>query len=80
MAKTNDRTGVRWGVLALISLATMLNYLDRAVMGVAAPAITGELSVSPEVMGLLFSAFSWTYALAQVPGGLVLDRLGTRIT
>jgi ACS family D-galactonate transporter-like MFS transporter len=31
-------------------------------------------------MGLIFSAFSWTYALAQVPGGVVLDRLGTRIT
>jgi ACS family D-galactonate transporter-like MFS transporter len=74
------RTRVRLGVLALISLATMLNYLDRAVMGVAAPAVTAELTISPEVMGLLFSAFSWTYALAQVPGGVVLDRLGTRIT
>jgi len=77
---TGTRSRVRLGVLALISLATMLNYLDRAVMGVAAPAITAELSISPEVMGLLFSAFSWTYALAQVPGGVVLDKLGTRLT
>jgi ACS family D-galactonate transporter-like MFS transporter len=70
----------RFGVLALITLATMLNYVDRSVMGVAQPAIVKELAISPEMMGLIFSAFSWTYALAQIPGGLVLDRLGARLT
>jgi ACS family D-galactonate transporter-like MFS transporter len=39
-----------------------------------------ELHISPEVMGLIFSAFSWTYAIAQIPGGYVIDRLGTRLT
>ncbi|KRA84161.1 MFS transporter [Altererythrobacter sp. Root672] len=73
-------TKARLGILALISFATLLNYLDRAVMGVAAPSMTEELKISPEVMGLIFSAFSWTYAAAQIPGGIVLDRLGTRIT
>lgn len=70
----------RLGVLALITLATMLNYVDRSVMGVAQPFLVKELTISPELMGLVFSAFSWTYALAQIPGGLVLDRLGARIT
>ena len=70
----------RLGVLALITLATMLNYVDRSVMGVAQPFLVKELTISPEMMGLVFSAFSWTYALAQIPGGLVLDRLGARIT
>jgi MFS transporter, ACS family, D-galactonate transporter len=70
----------RLGVLALITLATMLNYVDRSVMGVAQPFLVKELTISPELMGLIFSAFSWTYALAQIPGGLVLDRLGARIT
>ena len=73
-------TRARLGILALISFATLLNYLDRAVMGVAAPSMVQELEISPEVMGLLFSAFSWTYAAAQIPGGMLLDRLGTRIT
>lgn len=73
-------TRARLGILALISFATLLNYLDRAVMGVAAPSMTAELRISPEVMGLIFSAFSWTYAAAQIPGGIVLDRLGTRVT
>src|SRR5689334_7359150 len=74
------RTKVRLVVLALISFATLLNYLDRAVMGVAAPAMTDELALSPVTMGVIFSAFSWTYAFAQLPGGMVLDRLGTRLT
>lgn len=71
---------VRLGVLILITMATMLNYVDRSVMGVAQPAMSAELSISPEMMGLIFSAFSWTYAFAQVPGGMVLDRLGSRLT
>jgi len=67
-------------ILTLISIATLINYLDRSVLGVAKPELVKELHISPEVMGLIFSAFSWTYALAQIPGGYVLDRLGTRLT
>ena len=73
-------TRARFGILALITLATMLNYVDRSVMGVAQPALAAELTIGPELMGLIFSAFSWTYALAQIPGGLLLDRLGSRLT
>ena len=73
-------TRARFGVLALITFATMLNYVDRSVMGVAQPSLVRELAISPELMGLIFSAFSWTYAFAQIPGGLVLDRLGARLT
>jgi ACS family D-galactonate transporter-like MFS transporter len=73
-------TRARIGVLALITFATMLNYVDRSVMGVAQPSLVRELAISPELMGLIFSAFSWTYAFAQIPGGLVLDRLGSRLT
>ena len=73
-------TRTRFAVLALICFATMLNYADRAVLGVAAPAMTAELAISPAMMGLVFSVFSWTYAAAQIPGGILLDRLGTRLT
>jgi ACS family D-galactonate transporter-like MFS transporter len=73
-------TRARFGILALITLATMLNYVDRSVMGVAQPSLVAELAIGPEMMGLIFSAFSWTYALAQIPGGIVLDRLGSRLT
>jgi ACS family D-galactonate transporter-like MFS transporter len=70
---------VRFGILALISVGTFINYLDRAVLGVAAPALTKELGLSAAMMGVVFSAFSWTYAAAQIPGGVLLDRFGTRV-
>ncbi len=74
------RTRARFGILALITLATMLNYVDRSVMGVAKPSLVEELSISPAMMGVIFSAFSWTYAVAQIPGGMLLDKLGARLT
>lgn len=72
-------TRARHGILALIAIATMLNYLDRTLLSVAAPAISGELGIGPEAMGIVFSVFSWSYALAQIPGGVLLDRFGTRL-
>ena len=74
-------TRVRWfPVLALIAFGTMLNYLDRTVLGIAAPSLTKELGLTAPMMGLAFSAFSWSYALLQIPGGIFLDRFGTRAT
>ena len=70
----------RFAMLGLIATGTLVNYLDRTVLGIAAPALTRELAINPAVMGVVFSAFSWSYAAAQVPGGLFLDRVGTRIT
>src|SRR5579884_1572052 len=74
-----SRSKVRFGILALISVGTVINYLDRAVLGIAAPAITKDLKLNAAVMGVILSAFSWTYAAAQIPGGVLLDRFGTRI-
>lgn len=80
VADAAQPTRARFGMLALVALATALNYLDRTLLGVAAPAMSHELKLSPEMMGLVFAAFSWSYALAQVPGGVFLDRFGTRLT
>ncbi|MBV9998970.1 MAG: MFS transporter [Verrucomicrobia bacterium] len=74
------RTRVRFGILTLISVGTMINYLDRTVLGIASPSLVKELALNPVVMGLVFSAFAWTYAAAQLPGGVFLDRFGARLT
>ena len=75
------RTRVRWfPVLALIAFGTMLNYLDRTVLGIAAPHLTTDLGLTATMMGVAFSAFSWSYAVLQIPGGIFLDRFGTRLT
>lgn len=79
-AKAGKRTNVRFGVLALIALGTMINYLDRSLLAVAAPAMSADLGLGAAAMGVVFSAFSWSYALAQIPGGMILDRIGVRLT
>ena len=74
------RSRRRIGILALLAIGTMINYLDRTVLGIAAPKLTAELGIDPAIMGILFSAFARTYALAQIPGGLFLDRFGNKVT
>ena len=78
---TQAHSSRRWfPILALVAVATMVNYLDRTVLGIASPYLTKELTLTPAQMGIVFSAFSWSYALLQIPGGIFLDRFGTRIT
>ncbi|WP_236235759.1 MFS transporter [Pseudomonas faucium] len=79
-ARLQQRTRTRFMILALISGGTMINYLDRSVMGIAAPSISADLGLNAALMGVIFSAFSWTYAAAQIPGGILIDRLGTKFT
>ena len=76
----NRPSRVRYGILTLITFGVMVNYLDRAIIGIASPAIAQEFALSPVAMGLIFSAFSWSYFAAQLPGGLALDRIGARLT
>ena len=77
---TARRTHARFAILALLTVGTLINYLDRTVISVAAPLLSHDLGLSAVAMGVVFSAFSWTYAAAQIPGGIVLDRIGVRLT
>lgn len=70
----------RWGILAMLFLATTINYADRATISIAGPDIAKDLGLSPVEMGYIFSAFAWSYVLAQLPGGWLLDRFGSKIT
>jgi ACS family D-galactonate transporter-like MFS transporter len=64
----------------LITVATLINYLDRTVISVAAPLLARDLRLNDALLGVAFSAFSWSYATAQIPGGILLDRIGARLT
>jgi ACS family D-galactonate transporter-like MFS transporter len=77
-AKTK-RTRIRYAMLALVFINVMINYLDRSNLSVAAAALSKDLQLSTVQMGLIFSAFGWTYALLQIPGGLVADRFAPRV-
>jgi len=71
---------VRYGMVALICGAVAINYLDRALLGVALPSLQQEFGLQATAAGLLLSAFSWTYFLAQLPSGVLLDRVGVKVT
>ncbi len=76
---TNKITRIRYGMLALLFVNIVINYLDRSNLSVAAPALGKELNLSSVQLGLIFSAFGWTYAALQIPGGLIADRIAPRI-
>ncbi|NYH16170.1 MFS transporter [Paraburkholderia bryophila] len=77
---TTRRSKARYQILGLLAVGTMINYLDRTVLGIAAPQLTKELGINAALMGLLFSVFSWSYVASQIPGGLFLDRFGSKLT
>ncbi|WP_459744973.1 MFS transporter [Pseudomonas sp. 3A(2025)] len=68
----------RFVILALIFVVTVLNYADRATMSIAGTEVVKELGLDPMMLGMIFSAFAWAYALGQIPGGWLLDRFGAR--
>lgn len=76
--KLQSRT--RWLILAMLFAVTTLNYADRATISIAGPDIKKDLGLSAVQMGFVFSAFAWSYVAAQLPGGWLLDRFGSRIT
>jgi ACS family glucarate transporter-like MFS transporter len=69
---------LRYGVLALLFVATTVNYADRATLSIAGTQMQSQLGLSVVTMGYLFSAFGWSYVAAQIPGGWLLDRYGSR--
>ncbi len=73
------KTNIRYGMLALVFVNVVINYLDRTNISVAAPALSKDLELSSVELGLIFSAFGWTYAALQIPGGLIADKYGPRI-
>lgn len=69
-------TKFRWMILAVICFMYLITYMDRTNISVVAPSIMKDYGFSKITMGVIFSAFTWAYALGQVPGGLMGDRFG----
>ena len=71
-------TRVRYLVLTMLFVVTTLNFADRATLSIAGPAAAGQLGLNAIEMGYVFSAFGWAYVLGQIPGGVLLDRFGSK--
>ena len=72
-------TRKRYNILAMVFITVVINYLDRTNMSVAAAALKDDLGINSIQMGYVFSAFGWTYACLQIPGGIVADKIKSRI-
>jgi sugar phosphate permease len=71
-------TKTRWLVLFLISLMYLICYMDRSNISVAQPEIAKAFGLSKTSMALVLSAFTWSYALGQIPAGWMGDRFGPK--
>lgn len=69
----------RWKIAALLGFGVLVNYFDRVNVSVSQQALHAAFGVTTVEFGYLLSAYSWTYALMQVPSGLLLDRFGVRL-
>ncbi|SCB14615.1 MFS transporter [Rhizobium multihospitium] len=79
-AMRRPSTNRRWWIGALLALGVLVNYFDRVNLTVASPLIQDDFHIGPAEMGILFSAFGWTYGFLQIPVGMLLDRFGvTRV-
>ncbi|RKR07469.1 ACS family glucarate transporter-like MFS transporter [Kushneria sinocarnis] len=72
------QTHVRYLILAMLFGITLINYADRSAISIVGPALRDDLGINSVTMGYIFSAFSWAYVIAQLPGGWLLDRFGSR--
>lgn len=71
---------LRWRIGSLLGAGVLINYFDRISLSVAGPQLQQTLGLSSTELGWLFSGFFWTYALSQIPAGMILDRWGvTRV-
>ncbi|WP_255500912.1 MFS transporter [Caulobacter sp. 17J80-11] len=70
---------MRWGVVGLIAVATVVNYIDRNALAVMWPKISEEIGASKEDYALLVTAFMVAYALGQAAFGKIFDWIGTKL-
>jgi ACS family D-galactonate transporter-like MFS transporter len=65
--------------MVLLFVSVTINYLDRSNLSITAPAMRTALGLDTAQMGYVLSAFGWTYALCQIPGGWLVDRVAPRV-
>ena len=71
-------SGARWSIVGLLAAALFINYVDRGAVPTAAHLIQEELGLSAGQLGVLFSAFFWTYSILQIPVGWFAERYGAQ--
>lgn len=73
------RSSIRWWIIGLIAVATVINYIDRTSLAVMWPAISKDASLTKEQYATIVSGFMICYALGQAVSGRIFDQVGTRL-
>jgi MFS family permease len=71
-------TNARGKVVGFVVLLAVIMYVDRVTLSQAMPFISNDIGLTPVEKGLIFSAFGWAYAMFEIPGGWLGDRIGPR--
>jgi ACS family D-galactonate transporter-like MFS transporter len=77
-AAASGATTVRWRIFGIIFVLVVINLIDRTALSIAMPTIAKEFGLEPAMQGLILSAFFWSYAALQIPGGWLIDKFGPR--
>lgn len=77
-AAATTRERPPWGLVVLLVAAMIISFFDRGNLAVAAPVLAPEMGLSTWALGLLLSAFFWTYAVSQIGAGWLVDRIEVR--
>lgn len=78
LASSGPPSRARYTVILFAVTLAVITYIDRVCMSQAAPSIRSELHLNEVQMGMAFTAFAWAYALFEIPGGWLGDRMGAR--
>lgn len=62
----------------MVFIVTVISYADRSILSIAGSNIAIDLGINEIMMGYIFSSFSWAYAIGQIPGGILIDKFGTK--
>jgi ACS family glucarate transporter-like MFS transporter len=78
-ASRSAASRARYGVLGLTLVITAISYLDRVCISMTAPFMQKDLGFDPRQQGIIFSAFTFAYAVCEIPAGWLADRFGPRL-
>ena len=76
----NKIKNYRWHMIALVCFITVINYLDRTALGIAAPTIMETTGITKEQYSWIVSAFQLAYTLGQPVMGFFIDTVGLKLS
>ena len=71
--------GLRWWIVTLVAVATVINYIDRGALGFLWPEISEELGLTKTDYAIIINVFTFAYAFGQTLFGKIFDWIGTRL-